>query len=443
MKQSLQQTDPEIYELIEAELQRRRDGLEMIPSENHTSLAVLEALASVLTDKYSEGYPGKRYYGGNEFIDKVENLARNRAKEAFGVVHANVQPYSGTPANTAVYLACCEVGDVIMGQDLPDGGHLSHGAKNTFSSRFYKSVPYHVEADGSIDFERVMQDAKEHSPKLIWVGASAYPRLFPFKEMAEIADEVRAYLVADIAHIAGLVLAGAHPSPVPYAHIITTTTHKTLRGPRGAIIMVTQKGLDKDPDLAQKIDKAVFPGGVQGGPHNHQTAAVAVALKEAMTPEFKEYGHQVVKNARTLAQSLMDNGLKLVSNGTDNHLMLVDLTPFGKGVGTFAEKALDAAGITLNKNTIPKDPSSPFYPSGIRLGTPCLTTRGMKEEEMKVIGAWIVEAVQEVKGYQLPETKEERIAYLQQFRKDIAQNPKLREIKQQVAALCTQFPLPY
>jgi glycine hydroxymethyltransferase len=442
-KEFLKKTDPEIYELVEAELQRRRFGLEMIPSENHTSPAVLEALASVLTDKYSEGYPGKRYYGGNEFIDKVENLAIKRAKEAFGVPHANVQPYSGTPANTAAYLACCEVGDVIMGQDLPDGGHLSHGAKNTFSSRFYKSVPYHVESDGSIDFAKVRQLAQEQKPKLIWVGASAYPRLFPFREMAEIADEVGSYLVADIAHIAGLVLAGAHLSPAPFAHIITTTTHKTLRGPRGAIIMVTEKGLAKDPDLAKKVDKAVFPGGVQGGPHNHQTAAIAVALKEAMTPEFKEYGHQVVKNAKALAQSLMDNGLKLVSNGTDNHLMLVDLTPLGKGMGVFAEKALDEAGVTLNKNTIPGDPSSPFYPSGIRLGTPAITTRGMKEEEMKFVAEWIAQVLQEIKGYKLPETREERIQYLKQFRKDIAENQKLKEVKQQIKELCNKFPLPY
>lgn len=443
MKQSLQQTDPEIYELIEAELQRRKDGLEMIPSENHTSRAVLEALATVLTDKYSEGYPGRRYYGGNEFVDKVENLAIARAKEAFGVVHANVQPYSGTPANTAVYLACCEVGDVIMGQNLADGGHLSHGAKATFSARLYKSVPYYVEQDGSIDFEKVRMSARENKPRLIWVGASAYPRLFPFKEMSEIADEVGAYLVADIAHIAGLVLAGAHLSPVPYVHIITTTTHKTLRGPRGAIIMVTQKGLQKDPDLPEKIDKAVFPGGVQGGPHNHQTAAIAVALKQAMTPEFKEYGYQVVKNAKTLAQALMNQGLKLVSGGTDNHLMLVDLTPFGKGMGVFAEKALDLAGITLNKNTIPGDPSTPFYPSGIRLGTPAITTRGMKEEEMKTIGAWIVQAIEEIKKYRLPDTKEERIAYLKQFRKEIAENQRLKEIKAKVAQLCSKFPLPY
>ncbi|MCH8048922.1 serine hydroxymethyltransferase, partial [Patescibacteria group bacterium] len=256
-KDNLQKQDPEIAELIQQELKRRQDGLEMIPSENHTSLAVLEALGSILTDKYSEGYPGKRYYAGNDIIDKVENLAIERAKQAFLVPHANVQPLSGAPANTAVYLAVCELGDVIMGQNLADGGHLTHGAKGTFSSKFYKSVPYYVEQDGSIDFKKVRTLAKENKPKLIWVGASAYPKLFPFKEMAEIADEVGAYLVADIAHVAGLVIAGAHPNPAPFVHIITTTTHKTLRGPRGAIVMVTQKGLDKDPDLVKKIDKAV------------------------------------------------------------------------------------------------------------------------------------------------------------------------------------------
>lgn len=442
-KKTLFEQDQEIAQYIEEELQRRRDGLEMIPSENHTSPAVLEALGSILTDKYSEGYPGKRYYAGNEIIDKIESLAQERAKQAFGVPHANVQPLSGAPANSAVYLAVCEPGDVIMGQNLADGGHLTHGAKGTFSARFYKSAPYFVEKDGSIDFEKVKQSAKEHKPKLIWVGASAYPKLFPFQEMAEIADEVGAYLVADIAHVAGLVIAGVHPSPVPFVHIITTTTHKTLRGPRGAIVMVTQRGLDKDADLAKKVDKAVFPSGIQAGPHNHQTAAIAVALKEAMTPEFKEYGQQIVKNAKALAESLKEQGLQLVSGGTDNHMILVDLTLFGKGTGVFVQDALDRAGITINKNTIPKDPSSPFYPSGIRIGTPAITTRGMKEEEMKIIGKWIAQIINEVKEYQLPETKEERIAYLKQFRRDLKKNEKLKGIKQQVKELCSKFPLPY
>ncbi|TSC75232.1 MAG: glycine hydroxymethyltransferase [Parcubacteria group bacterium Gr01-1014_30] len=439
---TLKQTDPEVYEIIEAEKQRRREGLEMIPSENHTSPAVLEALGSILTDKYSEGYPGKRYYGGNEFIDKVENLAIERAKKAFLVPYANVQAYSGTPANTAVYLAACEVGNMIMGQSLPDGGHLSHGANATFSARFYKSQPYHVKSDGYIDFDEVWRLAREHKPKLIWVGASAYARQFPFAEMAEVADEIGAWLAADIAHIAGLVVAGVHPSPAPHAHIITTTTHKTLRGPRGAIVMATQKGLEKDPDLGKKIDKAVFPGGVQGGPHNHQTAAIAVALKEAMTPEFKEYAAQITKNAKVLAAGLMERGVKIVSGGTDNHLMLIDLTPYGNGLGIFLEEALDMAGITANKNTVPQDPSSPFYPSGLRLGTPCITTRGMKEKEMTEIAAWIARVVDLIKDYQLPEDKGERKSYLRNFRKEVAVSETLKKIKEEVIELSKKFPIP-
>ena len=441
-KNPLQQADPSIFELVEAEKKRRQEGLEMIPSENHTSLAVLEALGSLLTDKYSEGYPHKRYYGGNEFIDKVEDLAIARAKEAFGVPFANVQPYSGTPANFAVYLATCKAGDTIMGQNLLDGGHLTHGWKTSFSGIFYNSVQYHVKPDGYIDLDEARKLAQEHKPKLIWVGASAYPREFPFKEMGEIADSVGAFLAADIAHISGLVLGGAHASPVPFVHIITTTTHKTLRGPRGALIMVTEKGLQKDPELGAKIDKAVFPG-LQGGPHNHQTAAIAVAVAEAMKPEFKEYAHQIVKNAKVLAQTLMDSGLKLVSNGTDSHLMLVDLTPFGTGMGVFAEKALDLAGITLNKNTIPADPSSPFYPSGIRLGTPAITSRGMKEGEMEAIGKWIAVIVGEVKDVKLPEQKEERSAFVKEFVKTITENQKVKEVKGKVKELCSNFPLPY
>ncbi|TSC56688.1 MAG: glycine hydroxymethyltransferase [Parcubacteria group bacterium Greene0714_21] len=439
---TLKDTDPQIYELIEAEKQRRKDGLEMIPSENHTSPAVLEALGSILTDKYSEGYPGKRYYGGNQYIDEVEKLAIARAKQAFGVPHVNVQPYSGSPANFAVYLATCKIGDPIMGQNLPDGGHLTHGWKANWSGLWYKSIPYHVQKDGYIDFDEVRALAREHKPKLIWCGATAYVREFPFEEFSQIAQEVGAYFAADIAHIAGLVIAQAHKSPVPFAHIVTTTTHKTLRGPRGALIMVTEKGLQKDPELAEKIDRAVFPMGVQGGPHNHQTAAIAVALQEAMQPEFKEYGHQIVKNAKVLASALIEQGLTLVSGGTDNHMMLVDLTSGGKGRGVFAQEALDLAGITLNKNTIPGDPSSPFYPSGIRLGTPAVTTRGMKEKEMKLIAEWIAQVVLEIEDYKLPDTKEERIQYLKQFRKDIAGNEVIQNIKQQITEFCKKFPIP-
>ena len=439
---TLKETDSEIYELIEAEKQRRREGLEMIPSENHTSPAVLEALGSILTDKYSEGYPGKRYYGGNQFIDKVENLAIERAKKAFGVPFANVQPFSGSPANVAVYLATCLPGDIIMGQNLPDGGHLTHGWKINFSGMFYNSVPYHVKKDGYIDLEEVALLAKEHKPKLIWVGATAYVREFPFEELSQIADEVGAYLAADIAHIAGLVIAGAHKSPVPFAHIITTTSHKTLRGPRGAIVMVTEKGLSKDAELPKKIDKAVFPGGVQGGPHNHQTAAIAVALAEAMKPEFKEYGKQIVKNAKALAQELMSLGVNIVSGGTDNHMILIDLTLQGPGKGALLQDALDMAGITCNKNTIPQDPSSPFYPSGLRLGTPCLTTRGMKEEEMRQIANWIAQVVDLIKDYQLPGDKEERKSYLKNFRKEMAGSEVIKQIKKEVLELSKKFPIP-
>lgn len=435
----IKEQDPEIFGYIKAELERKRTGLEMIPSENFTSEAVLQALGSILTDKYSEGYPGKRYYGGNEIIDKVENLAMDRAKSLFGVPHANVQAYSGSPANLAVYIATCENGDPIMGQYLYDGGHMTHGWKLSITSRFFKSIPYHVRPDGYIDIEEVRRLAEENKPKLMWVGATAYPRPLPFKEFAEIAESVGAYLAADISHVSGLVLAGAHESPVNYAHIITTTTHKTLRGPRGALIMVTQKGLDKDPELAQKIDKAIIPG-FQGGPHNHQTAAIAIALKEAAKPQFKEYGFQVVKNAKALAEELMSNGIKLVSGGTENHLILVDLTAFGKGFGVFAQDALDVAGITVNKNTIPGDPSSPFYPSGIRMGTPPITTRGMKEPEMKLIGRFISEAINEVKNYSLPE-KETRAAYLANFEEEIRKNERLKAIRKQVYELCQKFPV--
>ena len=436
----LAEMDKEVYELIQSELKREEDVLEMIPSENFVTRAVLEAMGSVFTNKYSEGYPGRRYYGGNEFVDKVENLAIERAKKAFGAPRANVQPYSGTPANFAVYMATCKPGDVIMGQALPDGGHLTHGWKTSFSGIFYKAVQYHVKANGYIDFEEAKRLAREHKPKLIWVGASAYVRQFPFKEMAEIANEVGAYLAADIAHISGLVIGGAHPSPTPYVHIITTTTHKTLRGPRGAIIMVTEKGLQKDPELADKIDKAVFPG-LQGGPHDQTTAAIAVALGEALKPEFMDYAHQIVKNAKALADALMKNGLKLVSDGTENHLMLIDLTTIAKGHGIFAQEALEAAGITVNKNTIPQDPSSPFYPSGVRLGTPALTTRSMKEPEMEKIAEWIAEVVNETKKYALPAEKSEIGGYVRKFKEDIKENAVVKRVKDDVKELCGKFPL--
>jgi len=436
----LSKLDPELAAFVKKELERQENGLEMIPSENYVHPALFEAMGSILTNKYSEGYPGKRYYGGNEIVDIIERLAIERAKRAFGVVHVNVQPYSGSPANFAVYVAICKIGDTVMGLNLPDGGHLTHGWKASVTGQFFNSIPYHVKPDGYIDLDEVRRLAKENNPKIIWVGATAYVREFPFKELGEIADDVGSYLVADIAHIAGLIVAGAHKSPVPYAHIITTTTHKTLRGPRGAMIMVTEKGLKKDPELSAKIDRAIFPG-LQGGPHDHTTAAIAATLGFALRPEFKEYGKQIVKNAKALAQSLMDNKIKLVTNGTDNHMVLIDLTTFGKGKGIFVQEALDAAGITVNKNTIPSEPSSPFYPSGIRLGTPALTSRGMKENEMALIGSWMAKIIFEVKNYELPEDKNQRNAVLKQFREDTKQNDTIKKTRQSVIDLCKEFPL--
>lgn len=389
----LKGVDPQIFKLIQAEEKRQKEGLVLIPSENYASLAVREASGSVLTNKYSEGYPGKRYYSGNQLIDEVEILAQERAKKLFGVPYVNVQPLSGAPANQAVYFALCEPGQTVMGMELSSGGHLTHGASPNFSGRLYRIVAYQVNLKtGLIDYEQARSLARKFKPRIIWTGATAYPRLFDWKKFGEIADEVGAYHVADIAHYAGLVAAGSYSTPVPYAHLMTTTTHKTLRGPRGAMIMVTSKGLKKDPDLLAKIDKAVFPG-LQGGPHDQTTAAIAVCLKEASGSSFKKYAQQVVKNAKVLAEELVKNGFDLVSGGTDNHLILIDLT--NKGVtGREAQDVLEAAGIFINKNTIPGEKRSPFDPSGIRLGTPAVTTRGMKEGEMRKIAGWISEVIE-------------------------------------------------
>lgn len=385
--------DPEINNLITKELIRQKEVLNLIPSENYVSLEILKVVGSVLMNKYSEGYPRKRYYQGNTNIDGIEQLAIERAKKLFNVAHVNVQPYSGSPANLAVYNAVCEKGDTITGLNLPEGGHLTHGWKVSITAQFYNSVPYHLTPEGYIDFNEVRRITQEHKPKLIWCGATAYPREFPFEEFAKIADECGAYFVADIAHIAGLVAGGAHKSPADYAHIITTTTHKTLRGPRGGMIMVTKKGLEKDPDLAKKIDRAVFPG-LQGGPHQNTIAGIAIALKDAATPEFQTYAHQIVKNSKALAQSLMLNNVSLVSGGTDNHLILIDLTSsLGIGMGKEVAIALENANICTNANSIPKDLSTPFKPSGIRIGTPILTTRGMKESEMHQIADWMAKII--------------------------------------------------
>ncbi|MBI2485233.1 serine hydroxymethyltransferase [Candidatus Uhrbacteria bacterium] len=419
----LHQTDPQIAEYLEAELERSRRGLEMIPSENFVSQAVLEALGSVGTNKYSEGYPGMRYYGGNEFVDAIENVARDRAKALFGVSHANVQPASGCAANIAVMFALLNPGDTLMGMSLPFGGHMTHGLKVNFSGRYYNSVQYTATKDGWMDFEEMQKLAEEHKPKLIIVGATAYPRVIDWAKARQVADTVGAFLLADISHVAGLIISGDHPSPAGIADVITTTTHKTLRGPRGAMILCNGNPSQplKPADVTKEniptlVDRAIIPG-IQGGPHNHQTAAIAVALHEAARDSFKEYGHQIVRNAKALAGALTGHGFELVTGGTDNHLMVVDLTNKGLS-GKEAGIALDKAGITVNKNTVPFDIRKPFDPSGIRLGTPALTTRGMKESEMIEIAGYIAEAVAQ-------HTDE----------------AKLAAIKQSVRTLTDRFPL--
>jgi glycine hydroxymethyltransferase len=440
--------DKKIEKLIKLEEKRQKEGIELIPSENYASSEVRKVLSSYFVNKYSEGYPKKRYYGGNENVDEVELLAIERAKKLFGVPFANVQPYSGSPANLAVYLATCQPGDTVMGQALTAGGHLTHGHNVSATGIFFKTIQYGLkkedvyEKKDLFDYEEIRKLAKQHKPKLIWVGATAYPLKFNYKKFAEIADEVGAYLAADIAHVAGLIAGGVHPSPVPYVHIITTTTHKTLRGPRGAMIMVTNKGLKKDKELPDKINKAVFPG-LQGGPHDNQTAAIAVALYEALQPSFKKYAAQIVKNSQVLAQVLKEGGLYLIGGGSENHLILVDLTPtLGKGMGVFAQKAFNKIGLTLNKNTVPNETSSPFYPSGIRLGTPAATTRGMKEKEMKFIGQKILQVVEILKKYYLPEKKEERGKYIANFEKEIEKNPLIKKLRAEVKKLALKFPIP-
>ena len=377
--------DPEIAGLIHDEARRQHDKFRLIPSENYVSEAVLEASGTVLTNKYSEGYPGKRYYEGQQLIDPIESIAVARAQALFGVEHANVQPYSGSPANLAVYLAFAAPGDTVMGLALPMGGHLTHGAGVAVGGKWFHSVQYGVRRDtGRIDFDEVRDLARRERPKIIFCGGTALPRTVDFPAFAQIAAEVDAVLVADIAHIAGLIAGGAHPSPVGFAPVITTTTHKTLRGPRGAMILT-------DAAHASAVDKAVFPG-LQGGPHNHTTASIAVALREAAQPSFRDYAFQVVANAAALASALQARGYDLVSGGTDNHLLLVDLTSKGIG-GKPAAKALDKAGIELNFNAVPYDPRRPFDPSGIRLGTPAITTRGLTEEHMPQLAAWMDEAI--------------------------------------------------
>ncbi len=410
MMRSLRESDPEIWQAIEDEKRREGEKIVLIASENYASQAVLEAQGSVLTNKYAEGYPAKRYYGGCEFADIIEDLAIRRARELFGVEHVNVQPHSGSQANMAVYFAALEPGDTILGMKLTHGGHLTHGASASFSGKLYRSISYGVRRDnGHIDYDEVEALAKEHRPKMIVVGASAYPRIIDFRRFREIADMVGAYLMADMAHIAGLVAAGVHPSPVPYAHFVTSTTHKTLRGPRGGLIMCSE-------ELGKKIDHVIFPG-IQGGPLMHVIAAKAVAFREAGEPEFRSYQAQVVRNASILAEELAARGFDLVSGGTDNHLMLVDLT--NKGVtGREAEAALDLAGITVNKNGIPFDLKPPTVTSGIRIGTPIVTTRGMKEPEMAEIAGLIASVIH-----------------------DINDSENLERVRERAKALAMQFPV--
>lgn len=441
-------TDTQIYNFVKKEEKRQKEGIELIPSENYASTHVRKVLSSYFVNKYSEGYPKKRYYGGNENVDSVELIAIERAKKLFKVPFANVQPYSGSPANMAVCLATVKPGETLMGLALTAGGHLTHGHVVSATGIYYKSVQYTLrkkdvyKKEDLFDYDEIRRLAKEHKPKLIWVGATAYPLKYNYKKFAEIADEVGAYLAADIAHVAGLIAGGVHPSPVPYVHIVTTTTHKTLRGPRGAIIMVTKKGLKKDPELGDKINKAVFPG-LQGGPHDNQTAAIAISLYEALQPSFKKYAHQIVKNSKVLAETLIKGGLKLVGGGSENHLLLVNLTNvFGKGSGVFAQKALDMVGLTLNKNTVPDETSSPFYPSGIRLGTPASTTRGMKEKEMKFIGAKILDVINLIKKYKLPDKKEERKNYIANFEKEMKNNKEIKKIREEVKKVALRFPIP-
>ncbi len=392
MSLPLSESDPAIAQAIANEANRQHEGLELIASENFVSRAVLEAAGSVFTNKYAEGYPGKRYYGGCEFADVVENLARERAKQIFGADHANVQPHSGSQANMAAYMALLQPGDAVMGLNLAHGGHLTHGHPLNFSGKMYKIIPYGVRKDTeTIDYDEMEQIAVRERPKMIIGGGSAYSRVIDFARMRQIADKVGAKLMVDMAHIAGLVAGGAHPSPVPHSDIVTTTTHKTLRGPRGGMVLCRQ-------ELASAVDKIAFPG-IQGGPLIHIIAAKAVCFREALQPAFKDYAHQVVANARALARKIMDEGFRVITGGTDTHLMLIDL--FARGIlGSEAENALGQAGITVNKNAIPFDSNPPLRPSGIRIGTPALTTRGMKEKEMVQTGAWIAEALRNHKDAQ-------------------------------------------
>lgn len=430
-----------VFTLIKQEAKRQQETLMLIPSENYASKAVREAEGSVLCNKYSEGYPNRRYYEGNQVIDEIELLAIERAKKLFGVPYANVQPYSGSPANSAILFAISNPGDTIMGLSLSSGGHLTHGhPKITFSGKFYNSIQFGLDSHARIDYQKLRELAQIHRPKVIILGTTAYPFHIDWNEAGEIADSVGAYLVADISHIVGLVIAGEHPSPFPYAHVVMTTTHKTLRGPRGAMILVTHAGIKKDPELPKKIDMAVFPG-MQGGPHNQTTAGIAVSLAEASTAEFKHYGKQIIANAQQLAVTLKAGGIALVGGGTENHLMIMDFSTEGVGKGTLVATAMAVAGLVANKNTVPGD-TAPFFPSGVRLGTPAVTTRGMKEKEMEMIGEWIIEVVSLLSDEKMPIEKDERAGFVKDFKARMEADKTLLKIAHQVKELCSQFPMP-
>ena len=432
--------DKELYSYMLQEERRQKDVLEMIPSENYVSQAVLEALGSVLTNKYSEGYPYHRYYQGNRYIDEIETLAIERCKKLFNVPHVNVQPYSGSPANTAVYFALLNPGDKIMGLKLSGGGHLTHGHPGvTFSGKYFNSVQFNVEPDGWLDMDKISDLAKKEKPKMLVVGTTAYPRLFNWKKWRQIADSINAILLTDIAHVAGLVAGGAYPSPVPYADVVMFTTHKTIRGPRGAVLMVTHKGLIRDAEMGKKIDRAVFPG-LSGGPHDNVTAAMAVCFKEAASPKFKKYAQQIVKNAKVLADTLIKSGIKLTTDGTDSHLIVMDLRP-NKVIGNIVAEALEVVNIVVNYNTVPHDQNPPMYPSGVRLGTPIVTTRGLKENEMKKIAGWITKVIAEVEHYRLPEQKEIRAQFIKKVKAEVWKNKKLATIGKEVKQMAFKFPI--
>ncbi len=440
MLRTLRQEDSHIYNLIKREEKRQVDVLEMIPSENYTSKAVMEALGSILTNKYSEGYPKRRYYQGNTIIDEIEQVAQGRAKKLFAVPFVNVQALSGSPANLAVYVALLKPGsDKIMGLSLAFGGHLTHGQPQSATGKFFLSTLYTLGKDGYLDYDAIEKQAIKEKPKIIVAGFTAYARIIDFEKFSKIAEKVGAYLLADISHIAGLVVAGEHPSPTPYADIITTTTHKTLRGPRGALIMVTEKGLKKNPELPKLIDMAIIPG-LQGGPHDNQTAAIAVALKEASTLSYKKYASQIVKNAKVLADELKRYNFDLVSGGTDNHLILIDLKN-KKVNGAVAAFALEVGGVVLNKNGVPFDRMPPFYPSGIRLGTPAITTRGMKEKDMGKIAYWIDIIIDEVQDMEMSSNKEERTEQWKNYKKNVMNNKKLLVTAKEIQTFCRKFPL--